>query len=167
MPPDGREPQPQFQRRWVPGPVLSTARALRRHHALGPRLGLYAPTSTLELPDRTPGGACVPAINFHAHLGRWLSPRGDWMEDVGRLLDMMGTCNVTSIVNVDGRWGRELESNLQRYDQAHPGRFYTFCHLDWALLAQPNRPICSCSPWNARWRQALEGSRFGRTSAPG
>jgi predicted TIM-barrel fold metal-dependent hydrolase len=60
--------------------------------------------------------------------------------DVGRLLDLMGSCNLTSLVNLDGRWGRELEENLQRYDQAYPGRFYSFCHLDWALLEEANGP---------------------------
>jgi predicted TIM-barrel fold metal-dependent hydrolase len=34
-------------------------------------------------------------------------------------------------VNLDGRWGDELEANLDRYDRAHPGRFATFCHVDW------------------------------------
>jgi predicted TIM-barrel fold metal-dependent hydrolase len=34
-------------------------------------------------------------------------------------------------VNLDGRWGEDLEANLDRYDRAHPGRFATCCHLDW------------------------------------
>jgi predicted TIM-barrel fold metal-dependent hydrolase len=60
--------------------------------------------------------------------------------DVGRLLELMDSCNFTSMVNLDGRWGQELEENLERYDHAYPGRFYTFCHLDWALLEEPNGP---------------------------
>jgi predicted TIM-barrel fold metal-dependent hydrolase len=49
----------------------------------------------------------------------------------------MDQLNVGALVNLDGRWGRELEENLERYDRAHPGRFYSFCHLDWRLLDQP------------------------------
>jgi predicted TIM-barrel fold metal-dependent hydrolase len=45
----------------------------------------------------------------------------------------MDACNVRAIVNLDGRWGAELEANLDRYDRAYPGRFATFCHVDWSL----------------------------------
>lgn len=42
------------------------------------------------------------------------------------------------MVNLDGRWGDELAANLARYDHAWPGRFATFCHVDWAeALAGP------------------------------
>jgi predicted TIM-barrel fold metal-dependent hydrolase len=47
----------------------------------------------------------------------------------------MDACNVTAIVNLDGRWGDELEQNLVRYDRAHPARFATFCHPDWSALS--------------------------------
>lgn len=55
-------------------------------------------------------------------------------KDIDRLCDLMTSCNISSLVNLDGRWGRELEENLQRYDRAHPGRFFTFCHVDWRVL---------------------------------
>ena len=38
------------------------------------------------------------------------------------------------LVNLDGRWGDDLEANLDRYDRAHPGRFATFCQLDFGVL---------------------------------
>ena len=75
-----------------------------------------------------------PVVDVHNHLGRWLS--GDWMiGDIERLLRMMDRFEVEMVVNLDGRWGSELEENLARYDRAHPGRFVTFCHVDWSLLA--------------------------------
>jgi predicted TIM-barrel fold metal-dependent hydrolase len=46
----------------------------------------------------------------------------------------MESCNVRAIVNLDGRWQGELEANLDRYDRRYPERFFTFCHVDWALL---------------------------------
>jgi predicted TIM-barrel fold metal-dependent hydrolase len=52
----------------------------------------------------------------------------------------MASCGVEAIVNLDGMWGDELESNLDRYDRAHPGRFATFCHLDWPTLSEPGWP---------------------------
>lgn len=105
------------------------------------RLGSFDPVSTLTLPSTTCLAACMPVIDFHAHLGRWLTPDGGWMErDVGQLIDIMESCGIAAIVNLDGRWGRELQANLDRYDRAHPDRFYTFCHLDWRLLDRPDGP---------------------------
>ncbi|MGO2521137.1 MAG: amidohydrolase family protein [Microbacterium sp.] len=80
----------------------------------------------------------TPCIDVHNHLGRWLSEDGGWMiSDVADLLTTMDARHVESIVNLDGMWGDELEANLDRYDRAHPGRFYTFCQLDWSLLEEP------------------------------
>lgn len=74
-----------------------------------------------------------PAIDVHTHLGRWLSPA--WAApDVTALLDVLDAANVERVVNLDGRWGEELTANVERYDRAHPGRFTTYCHVDWSLL---------------------------------
>jgi predicted TIM-barrel fold metal-dependent hydrolase len=77
----------------------------------------------------------APVIDVHNHLGRWLSADGSWLVvDVAELLRTMDRLAIETIVNLDGRWGIELDANLDRYDRAHPGRFLTFCHLDWAAL---------------------------------
>ena len=60
------------------------------------------------------------------------------MPDVPALIAVMDACAVETIVNLDGRWGEELIANLDRYDRAYPGRFLTFCQLDWARLAEPD-----------------------------
>jgi len=89
----------------------------------------------LARPDHPVPAASVAAVDVHAHLGRWLTADGSWMTpDVGSLLATMDECNLAMLVNLDGRWGDELEANLSRYDRAHAGRFLTFCHLDWAVL---------------------------------
>jgi predicted TIM-barrel fold metal-dependent hydrolase len=81
--------------------------------------------------------ARVPAVDVHNHLGRWLNNGRSWMvADPGALVAMMDDLNVATVVNLDGRWGGELEANLDRYDRAHPGRFVTFCHLDWSALGE-------------------------------
>lgn len=78
----------------------------------------------------------VPAVDVHNHLGRWLAPGGGWLvPSVPDLLATMDDVGVERVVNLDGRWGDELEANLARYDRAHPGRFATFCHVDWRPLA--------------------------------
>lgn len=75
-----------------------------------------------------------PVVDVHNHLGRWLAEDGSWLAEVDDVLALMADVGVQTIVNLDGRWGPELAENLQRYDRAHPGRFVTFCHVDWALL---------------------------------
>lgn len=98
----------------------------------------YRPVPRLVTTRHQVPRAALPAIDSHAHLGRWLSPDGSWMvEDVGRLVAEMDECNIAGIVNLDGRWGGELAENLARYDHAYPGRFATCAHLDWREVAEP------------------------------
>jgi len=66
--------------------------------------------------------------------------------NVTHVLGLMDSWNVNTLVNLDGRWGSELEENLDRYDRAYPGRFATFCHVDWRMLddgAQPEALVRS------------------------
>jgi predicted TIM-barrel fold metal-dependent hydrolase len=100
----------------------------------------YRPRPMLRVPETRVERPAVRAIDAHSHLGRWIThwvrPGGGWMaEDVGALLELLDAVDVEAVVNLDGRWGAELEANLDRYDRAHPGRFITFCHLDWGELA--------------------------------
>jgi len=98
----------------------------------------YLPRSALRIAEHQIERAAHRAVDAHNHLGRWLSEDGDWVApDVPRLLADMDAANLCAIVNLDGRWGDELEANLERYDRRHPGRFVTFCHLDWAETAAP------------------------------
>ena len=95
----------------------------------------WTPLSNARLTSTSVSRSAVPAIDIHNHLGRWLSEDGGWMiEDVDALLATMDAAGIESVVNLDGRWGDELLENLDRYDHAHPGRFHTFCQLDWDLL---------------------------------
>ncbi len=98
-------------------------------------LRAYRPRSAARVPATEVPRARFPAIDAHDHLGTWLADPGAWAcVDVARLLDLMDACNVAAIVNLDGRWGDELDRNLDRYDGTHPGRFVTFCHPDWSEL---------------------------------
>lgn len=111
-------------------PVTSIADILLRHWT--PKSRLHADVTDVPIPH-------TPCIDVHNHLGRWLSDDGDWIiADVAELIETMDARHVESIVNLDGMWGEELKVNLDRYDRAYPGRFYTFCQLDWSLLARPD-----------------------------
>lgn len=99
---------------------------------------LHVPVTPIE-------GPATRVIDAHNHLGRWLTPwvrpAGGWMvEDVSALVALMEELQIKTVVNLDGRWDQELEANLERYDRAHPGRFATFCHVDWGAVAEPGGP---------------------------
>lgn len=96
----------------------------------------WTPRSRARVSESTVPRSALPCIDVHNHLGRWLS-EGEWMIDsVGDLIELMDSHNVETVVNLDGMWGDELDDNLDRYDRAHPGRFLTFCQLDWSLLSE-------------------------------
>jgi predicted TIM-barrel fold metal-dependent hydrolase len=101
-------------------------------------LRAYRPVPRLHVAEHQVPRARFPVVDSHTHLGRWLTPGGGWMvRNVDALIELMDRCNVQTLVNLDGRWGHELADNLARYDHAHPGRFVTFCHVDWSELARP------------------------------
>lgn len=102
------------------------------------RLRDYTPVPAIRRPLTGVARAAVPAVDAHNHLGRWLGD-GDWLiPDVPALLGLMDSVGVRAVVNLDGRWGDELDANLARYDHAYPGRFVTFAHLDWTALRRPD-----------------------------
>ncbi|UAJ79028.1 amidohydrolase family protein [Leifsonia sp. ZF2019] len=102
------------------------------------RLADWAPRSQLRARTTVVDRPAHPVIDVHNHLGRWLTD-GDWMiDDVPALVALMDECGVETIVNLDGLWGEEVTANVERYDRAHPGRFATFCQLEWDLLAAPD-----------------------------
>jgi predicted TIM-barrel fold metal-dependent hydrolase len=114
---------------------------------------------------------CAPVIDAHNHLGRWLSAwvgrDGDWVvPDVGALVALMDAHRIEAMVNLDGRWGAELEANLDRYDRAHPGRFATFCHVDWSRPADAPAALRASAAAGARglkvWKDLGLGVRDAR-----
>jgi predicted TIM-barrel fold metal-dependent hydrolase len=109
----------------------------------------YRPEPMLRVPAHEIKRASVPVIDVHNHLGLRTDPNILWdptkedrwaVADVGRLVDQMDEWNVQTIVNLDGYWGDKLEANLNHYDRSHPGRFATFCRLDWEKCTQPGWP---------------------------
>ncbi len=111
-------------------------------------LAEYAPVSKLRLPQTRIERPRFGVIDCHTHLGRWAEPDADWVEadlagrragrwavEVDSYLELCDDRRIEASINLDGGWDAELEANLERYDRAHPGRFLTFCQLDWRLAA--------------------------------
>src|SRR5260221_1279099 len=120
-------------------PLRAGRRTLRNLRLSSLRLHRYAATPTLRVRVTEISRARFGVIDAHNHLGRWLTGDGSWMiPDVARCLGLMDELGIDTVVNLDGRWGDELTANLDRYDRAHPGRFVTFCHVDWRALTERN-----------------------------
>ena len=119
----------------MPESLLRAAKAFRRLRHRPPSLDRYHPVPTLVTDEHLISTPACDVIDVHAHLGRWLTNDGSWMEpDLEALVSLLDRHQVVRVVNLDGRWGNELKANLDRYDRAFPGRFSTFCQLDWRLL---------------------------------
>jgi predicted TIM-barrel fold metal-dependent hydrolase len=115
-----------------------------------PRAQVQVTTTQLER-------AATPAIDAHNHLGRWLSTTNGWLApNVVELLGLMDRTGLEAIVNLDGRWGEELSANIRRFDQAHPNRFFTFCHIDWTLLKSSTDAKVVASQLRDQLRESAE-----------
>src|SRR3954469_24561938 len=127
-----------------------------------PPLAEFRPEPALRVARTCITHPAAPIVDAHNHLGRWLASwvgrGGAWVvDDVGTLLGLMDAWRVEAIVNLDGRWGPELEANLDRYDRAHPGRFATFCHVDWSLIAtDPSKMVDSLHASKAAGAKGLK-----------
>lgn len=141
-----------FAQRTSRGLARRGRRAVARTRLARQQLVTYAPRSSIRSAAHHVALPSTPAIDAHNHLGRWLLGGKTWMvPDVVRLRDQLDELGIAAMVNLDGRWGDELEANLDRYDRAHPHRFATFCHVEWdALAGDPRAP--------ERWVKQLERS---------
>jgi len=121
-------------------------------------LAEFEPRSRLVVAETAVDRPRFAAVDAHNHLGRWLTD--DWcVPDVGALLGLLDEVGVEAVVNLDGRWGDELEANLDRYDRAHPGRFATFCHVDFAVAGEAGfeqRLVASLRDSHARGARGLK-----------
>ncbi|MCL2594594.1 MAG: amidohydrolase family protein [Promicromonosporaceae bacterium] len=119
------------------------------HHQLTDlRLRDFQPRPSLRIAENLMPRSATPAVDAHNHLGRWHAYQqlGVWsdehwrVKDVAALVRMMDEVNIATIVNLDGSWDDELERNLDRYDRAFPGRFISYCRIDWSTTTETGWP---------------------------
>ena len=104
----------------------------------------FEPRSMLHLPVHTVERARFPVIDIHTHLAFALkSEKGVAMSEDRKflaapqeLLEVMDRKNIRTMVNLTGGTGTGLAKSVQRYDQAHPGRFLTFTEPLWSRSHQ-------------------------------
>ncbi|MGI5917655.1 MAG: amidohydrolase family protein [Anaerolineae bacterium] len=106
----------------------------------------FTPRPELVVPEHLVTHSKFPAIDAHNHL-----PAGDPRfegEGLARVVYNMDTVSVQTIVNLSGGTGDALKRRIETLDAAYPGRFVTFCNVDWSDLGTPG--------WTERAVAALE-----------
>jgi len=93
------------------------------------------PRSELVVPEHAVPRAKYPAIDAHNHLPVD-HPRMRGV-DIAQMVREMDLLNLQAIVNLSGGTGETLRRNLDGLDRAYPGRFLTFCNVDWAGVGGP------------------------------
>jgi predicted TIM-barrel fold metal-dependent hydrolase len=100
----------------------------------------YAPRSAIVTAESVVERPRYPAIDAHNHLGFRTDAFGEAIaeggmgarEDADELVGIMDECGIRAMANLTGRWGDDLKALLERFEGRHPGRFYTFCNVDWS-----------------------------------
>lgn len=70
-----------------------------------------------------------PVIDAHNHLR---VPPNDGAGQVAELVRELDRAHVQTVVNLSGGCGDQLARSLDAWDHAYPGRFATFCNVDWS-----------------------------------
>lgn len=119
------------------------------HNLADLRLRDFDPQPMVRLDEHLVTKAPFPAVDMHNHLGRWASD--SWKDyDVAAMIRVMDECNIATVVNLDGAWAEELEHSFKMYDHAYPGRFVSFCRVDWDDCVNPG--------WGPRLAASLRDS---------
>ncbi len=105
----------------------------------------FEPQSMLRVKETKLNGPAFPVIDFHAHLswsargekGVSLAAERSFLAEPKDLLPVMDRQKLRTLVNLTGGHGPGLESAIDKFDKAHPGRFLTMTEPAWGLTNQP------------------------------
>ena len=108
----------------------------------------FEPRSMLQVAQTEIATARFPAIDVHTHFTWSAVPLGpepfgervDFLDSPENLLAVMDRKNVATMVNLTGGVGDGLASVLERYDNAHPGRFISFTESSWNAIEREDFP---------------------------
>jgi len=95
----------------------------------------YQPRSELVVPEHPIPRAKFPVIDAHNHL---TYPGFGWENlDLQQTLRELDLVNVAAVVNLSGETGETLKKNIASFDLAYPGRFITYCNVDFSEIGSP------------------------------
>jgi predicted TIM-barrel fold metal-dependent hydrolase len=111
-------------------------------------LSQYEPRSMLHVKETHVERARYPLIDIHTHLsfsakvenGVSLAPERRFLASPESLLPVMERRNIRALTNLTGGFGDGLIQTVQKFDRAHPGRFYTFTEPSYNRFLEPDYP---------------------------
>ncbi|MFL6350708.1 MAG: amidohydrolase family protein [Bryobacteraceae bacterium] len=111
-------------------------------------LSQYEPRSMLHVKETRVERARYPVIDIHTHLafsskvenGVSLAPERHFLASPDFLLPVMDRRNIRALTNLTGGFGDGLVQTIEKFDKAHPGRFYTFAEPSYDRFLEPNYP---------------------------
>ncbi len=95
----------------------------------------YCPVPEVVTPVHEVAWPKFDVIDGHNHIPV-AGPRAQPV-DVPAIVDTLDAVRVKTIVNLTGGWGDDLKRSLEILDEAHPGRFCTFCNVHWGGAGAP------------------------------
>jgi predicted TIM-barrel fold metal-dependent hydrolase len=135
------------------------------------RLQDFRPRSMLHVRETHVPTPRFPAIDVHTHFSFATGRRSGAPDDDGiafnttaaQALAVMDRKGVRAVVNLTGGFGRGLEQALDRFDRAHPGRFYTCTEPMWAAWQDPRFPQLQADAIEKAARAGAKGLKVLKT----
>lgn len=92
----------------------------------------YMPISELVTPEHPTPRAKFPVVDAHNHIPM-AGPR-PFRYDLDEIVRGLDYANVRTVINLSGGWGDTFKINLEKLDHKYPGRFFSFCNVDWETV---------------------------------
>lgn len=96
-----------------------------------------------------------PVIDVHNHLRS--------VTDVKRCVEEMDAAGVQTVVNLDGGWGDHLKNELERFDKAYPGRFFTYALIDFDGIDETGWSEAAAKQLEESFQAGAKGLKIHKT----
>jgi len=134
-------------------------------------LSEYEPKSMLHVRETHIERPRFPCIDIHTHItvakksenGVELSPERQFLGSPQELLAIMDRKNIRAMVNLTGGYDSGLAETVEKYDKAHPGRFYTFTEPIYEKFKEANYPQIQADAIVRAHRDGARGLKILKT----
>jgi len=117
-------------------------------HSVPLDLSQFEPRSMLHVKETEVSRARYPVIDIHCHLtfsaksvnGVSIASERRYLCSADSVLPVMDRLNIRALTNLTGGYGTDLAGVVQKFDKAHPGRFYTFTEPSYNSFLEPGYP---------------------------
>jgi predicted TIM-barrel fold metal-dependent hydrolase len=131
----------------------------------------YEPKSMLQVRETRIERSRYPVIDFHTHItvsahevnGVPLAAERTYLSDPRELIAVMDRKNIRTMVNLTGGFDAGLVETIQRYDKAHPGRFYSLTEPCYSRLLEPGYPQIQAEAIEQAHRNGARGLKILKT----